>query len=696
MDTLKIDAVYRALLGSLSLSVEHNDNLLARGLPQHLIDVLMYKTLPLKRQALVDQLSANNDLAGVPGFFKADKKWKLSGMQGMLIPVRDSSNRIVGIKVRVDKPQTKSKKYLQISSNPGEKNGEVKYPRGTKAQTAIHYPNITKSKTTLRITEGELKADIATYHSDEYTISLPGVSMWEWGVEVAKELQPEKILISFDADKNNKMESYEGPGGDAHPVGECCANLYMALKNLNFNVFIEDWDPKNGKGIDDVLVGGQEDQITLMDETQATDFCKEALEDNGALGWIYIIQTQIFFCREKDYHYSEKQFNAFWADKVKKKGLHSDRVLQSKSFLKVHSPVYEPGKDFILQDERGRPVANIWIAHDIDAIEGDVEMFLDHAEYIISDEVERKIYLDYLAFNIQFPGKKIKWAALLKGGQGVGKSYFGEVMVKILGKNNVNKPSNETVHEPYTTWQKSCSLVIIEEMMSRGRQDLMNKLKPIITETTTTIREMRCDAYDQPNRFNLLMFTNHDDAIVLEKDDRRYYCIKSDAKAKKTDYYKSLWDWTDKNVSQIYHWFLQRDLSKFEPNAHAPMTTAKAEIIGDSKSDLEMWIAEAIEDSIWPFNAGEIIGTMHLIDALKKKHFAKKVTVSSVGRILSALGHTTTLKVKLSNGNKIKVRPIRRHEMWASAENDVIAKEYEKWSAESQPGGNPLMDMEPI
>jgi hypothetical protein len=64
----------------------------------------------------------------------------------------------------------------------------------------------------------------------------------------------------------------------------------------------------------------------------------------------------------------------------------------------------------------------------------------------------------------------------------------------------------------------------VEEMMAKARQEIMNKLKPMITEPWCTIREMYRPAYEQPNRFNFLFFSNHNNALLLDNSDRRY-CI---------------------------------------------------------------------------------------------------------------------------------------------------------------------------
>src|SRR5438270_750003 len=51
----------------------------------------------------------------------------------------------------------------------------------------------------VRITEGELKADVATALTGVLTISVPGVSAWRGVLPVLRSLAPAKVFLAFDA-----------------------------------------------------------------------------------------------------------------------------------------------------------------------------------------------------------------------------------------------------------------------------------------------------------------------------------------------------------------------------------------------------------------------------------------------------------------------------------------------------------------
>ena len=57
----------------------------------------------------------------------------------------------------------------------------------------------------VRLTEGELKADVATALSGILTVSMPGVSSWRPALAVLEALGTAVVHLAFDADaKNNE------------------------------------------------------------------------------------------------------------------------------------------------------------------------------------------------------------------------------------------------------------------------------------------------------------------------------------------------------------------------------------------------------------------------------------------------------------------------------------------------------------
>lgn len=708
--------VYQSLLNRLELTKEHEESLVARGLSPQEIKQFGYKSFPTKRkdivQGLVDEFGHDSLIRSeVPGFYtNTIGGLELAGRSGIAIPLRDVDGKIHSIKIRIDRPSNPATKYLLLSSNPApdRKSGLVRYPSGAAAKAKIHYPLVRpKDCKTIRITEGELKADITSSLTDVYTISLPGISVWRQALDAIKIIKPDKILLAFDSDKgkgtnagydkqNKEDEQSEGVQQEQFIVGKAVSSLYLSLKNEAANlgideIGIEDWPFEAGKGIDDVLVNGATDKIRVLSGEEADAFAQQMLGANLQDGWVYVVGVKRFYHIETLLELDKEQYGDRYLHI--EKGNPAANALRNPALTKVDSPIYMPNKP-VIYEENNRKFFNTWRPGTLKPQQGDVGRFLEHCEYILPDKFEREIFMDWLAYNIQNHGKKILWAVLLKGEPGTGKSYFGTLMRWLLGEQNVSCPTNEMIHEVYTAWVKSCQLIVIEEIMARGRLELMNKLKPMITQPTTIVREMHKPAYEQPNVFNILMFTNHNDALLIDKEDRRYCVLFSPAKPLKHEYYASLWDWTRENKSAILHWFLERDLSQFQPLAHAPMTKGKDELISEGMTDVQAWVTEGIEEGSWPFS-GDLIGINHLVECAPKN--MRNASRQNIAKALKAAGaRKIESPILLKNGNQVRLWSIRRHEIWAGAERETIASEYERWSSANEPGGNPLMEARPM
>lgn len=351
--------------------------------------------------------------------------------------------------------------------------------------------------------------------------------------------------------------------------------------------------------------------------------------------WCYVAGIKRFVNFRTLVEWDRDQFDAMHAPMFSK-GKASEHVLKNEDFRRVNNATYWP-REGLWVEEFGEKKINYWREVNLKPQRGDVTPFLKHIEYLYPTGNEGKILLQYLAFQVQHPGEKVHWAVLLEGAQGNGKSYFRHAMQAVLGAHNVRMVSNEQLHEAFTGWQRNTQLVVVEEMMARQRLDLMNKLKPIITEDWCSIREMYKPEYKQPNRFNFLFFSNHKDSIIIDETDRRYCILKTDAGPQEPSYYAGLFDWTRKNGPALLHYLKEEvDLSDFRHTAHAPMTAGKMALIAQSRLPLDQFIWEKVEAGEWPFDA-DLVKPSDMVEPLRA--FNHNVTSKEIGNALGRLGY---------------------------------------------------------
>jgi len=316
--------------------------------------------------------------------------------------------------------------------------------------------------------------------------------------------------------------------------------------------------------------------------------------------WCYVADRQVFVNPDSGESHNKAGFNNALAARARSMTA-ANLALMDPHFRRFARTLYLPGRPRETEFD-GDPVLNSWKPCGLQPEAGSPpDAFLRHMEYLIPDEPEREVALDYLAFCVQNPGRKIRWAMLLQGAQGTGKSYLRHVMQQVLGRHNVTCPSNETMHQKWTTWQVGAQMIVIEEVMALGRLEFMNLLKPKITEDRTEVNEKYMTAFEQPNVYNFLLLTNHPDSIILDRDDRRYFVIHSPAKPEGPAYYTTLWNELESHPGRILDHLCGRDLSDFNPNSHAPGTRARREMIEQSKSSLQQWVDEGIRTREHPF-----------------------------------------------------------------------------------------------
>ena len=255
-----LDRVYHQVLDSLTLSSAHREQLQHRGLSDEQIALGEYRTLPERRRAqLARDVAKTFDpalLITVPGFYVkrggGDEWISFAGRPGLLIPVADASGRIVALKVRTDAGAGQRYRYVSSKQYGGPGPGAV-----------VHVPlGFKDSALRVRLTEGELKADVATALSGVLTISTPGVSAWRAAIKTLGELvgtPPKTVVLAFDADVQQNRH-----------VAQALRMAALGLGDAGYVVELEVWPIDQGKGIDDLLAAGVTPELLTGDDVGRT------------------------------------------------------------------------------------------------------------------------------------------------------------------------------------------------------------------------------------------------------------------------------------------------------------------------------------------------------------------------------------------------------------------------------------------
>lgn len=252
--------VYSVVLKKLARDEDDHQDLRRRGFTDNEIDENGYSTWDRasfpkacrKAVAAAETVARQHDiqLATIPGFYSDHGHWKFNAFSGLVIPVRDVEEQIVAFKIRRRDVKDGQSKYVSVTSK--------KYG-GPSPGAPVHVPLMRPESTNfVRVTEGEIKADLASARSDMLTISVPGVTNFRGVVPVLQSLGAETAVIAFDADFRTKTN-----------VARALVQFTWFLQDRGYNVEVETWSKKNGKGIDDLLGNGKKPRRLAGIEVEA-------------------------------------------------------------------------------------------------------------------------------------------------------------------------------------------------------------------------------------------------------------------------------------------------------------------------------------------------------------------------------------------------------------------------------------------
>lgn len=344
-----------------------------------------------------------------------------------------------------------------------------------------------------------------------------------------------------------------------------------------------------------------------------------------AANWVWVTESDSFFNVDTKHLITERSYNAKY-DRYMGRYADEDGNIPRASFMAlttwatpvVEMAMYSPQNPLIFSID-GLRCVNTYRSDLVPEMpesysEGDLAAIATidrHTAMLIPNELERTLFVDYLAYCVQHPGRKIRWAPVLKGIQGDGKSAFLVLMQHVLGHKNVRVLDSATLeNSDFTAWRVGQCFTGLEEMKLHGhnRYDVYNKLKTPLSNDSVEMHPKGKDPITVPNVTNYLLLTNFDDGVPIDDSDRRAMCLRSPFLTKEElraaigsntgPYFDNLFDVAIKrHAGALRKWLLLRELSpKFDPDGRAPETEARGLIVDMSRRDDDDAIASIIED----------------------------------------------------------------------------------------------------
>lgn len=342
--------------------------------------------------------------------------------------------------------------------------------------------------------------------------------------------------------------------------------------------------------------------------------------------WVYMSGEDLFYNTKTQAVVKQTAFTSMYSrNMLSKKDVLEGRsvpesmpvpyALNVKQIPIVTGTRYWPGEDEIFS-MNGVIYANQYTDRNVPEIpealskkeKHDIELVKQHLIHLFPAEKDREYLIDWMAYIVQNPGKRPNWAIMMQGVESDGKSFWSQLLGVVLGSENVMLLGPEALEDEYTGYAEGHQVVFVEEVRLQGhnRYDVLNKLKPVITNPVIPIRRMRTDVYNVPNMTGYMMATNFRDALPLSDNDSRYLVLFSrwqvrqallDFNKKNPTYYTDLYE-TLESAGALRGWLMGRDFTKgFDATKRAPESAAKAYMVDQGKSEELTAIEDILAES---------------------------------------------------------------------------------------------------
>ena len=358
----------------------------------------------------------------------------------------------------------------------------------------------------------------------------------------------------------------------------------------------------------------------------------------------------------------------------------------------------------------GKTYANVYRADSVPKIEEytadvveQINAFNAHMLMLCGrrEEVYWKI-LHWLAHNVQYPGRKIRWSPLIKGVPGDGKSIIADVMRAAMGMENVKMTSPSVLENSggFTDWATGRAVNFIEEIRLVGpaRHKLFNAMKVFIDNMMMNNNNKggKIDR-ELPNVTNHGAFTNFNDGIPVDDTDRRWMVVVSpnsdimDAVHERgftsvealVGYFKKIGESCRAHPGQWRAWLLAIDTRSFDPDGRAPLTDEKLRMAATSRDSTEEILHNIIEEGGVGIHK-DVFCSSILSATVKNRALmdASEVPRSTAwNQILARMGYEKLVKVMKWNG--------QTHTVWAKSKfASDLAKVREILDSTSNPKAN--------
>lgn len=351
----------------------------------------------------------------------------------------------------------------------------------------------------------------------------------------------------------------------------------------------------------------------------------------------------------------------------------------------AHDRCYLPGGEATFELD-GQLMINTWSPGDGAAVLAEmlwtekqaeaVRRVREHLEWLFPDERERTLLINWLAWRLRHPGKKMTWAVVIQGVEGCGKNMLMLLLMAVYGARHIGYANGGELGSGYTGWAEGSIYQVLDELQTRGknRWDVSDVLKPYITNRRITINEKFEKRREVLNTQDLLILCNLLQSLAISQTDRRHLILccaaqtAADLAGLPDDYFEKLVAAIEGHGDALAGWLLSvPEHPDFKPFGHAPETQWLAEAKEGSLADIDCEILSVLEDVENPFLNGEVVSVTVLTQVLH--HRGERVNERKIGLRMKSLGYESLGRHRLlGTRHKLRSKNAKKFAGWTGAD----------------------------
>ena len=344
---------------------------------------------------------------------------------------------------------------------------------------------------------------------------------------------------------------------------------------------------------------------------------------------------------------------------------------------------YKPGNEdrFVMVNKK--LMINVYEKHDLQPnSKADTDLFDALVKHLIPHDDYREHFLNWFAFPIQNPGKKIRHALLLQSDEfQLGKGSLFDIHRDLLGHHNTNKIDLKEALDKAKGYLINKQTVLIDEAKASGswneKNMFLNTLKTLITEGKAGVRQMYKDYTEQDTITNYWINTNYRDAFPLPANEVRYFVYFSEAKrnANLLDQFHQERLYGDL-CGGVLAQLMDRDLSKFKPLGVAPETPYLLEMRKMADRPIADFIREQYKQGIHPFDR-DMVSVTELFDWLCRNTKIRITRQREIADVLKDLGGIMKKSCPVKDvGSYVNIWIIRNHDKYKNMTAKEVGQKY--------------------